>query len=77
MLLKACCGILLVVLIVTGTTKIKNLNTNIGSLAVTLTQEDVKEITNAIPADEVNGDREIPLLSDYCYKLANTPRSNL
>lgn len=60
-----------------GTTKIKNLETNIGSLAVKLTTEDVKEITDAIPADEVNGDREVALFSDYCYKLANTPGSNL
>lgn len=61
----------------TGTTKIKNLDGNIGSLALKLTQEDMKEISNAVPVDEVSGEREMALLSGYCYKLANTPRSNM
>lgn len=50
----------------------KNLDANVGSLGVKLSQEDVKEISNAIPGDEVNGEREISILSGYCYKLADT-----
>lgn len=60
-----------------GTTKTKNLDANIESLEVKLSHEDVKEISNAIPADEVNGEREISILSGYCYKLINTPKCNL
>ncbi|KAL0287288.1 UNVERIFIED_CONTAM: putative aldo-keto reductase 1 [Sesamum calycinum] len=41
-----------------GTTKIKNLEANIGSLAVKLTAEDLKQIAAAIPPDQVGGERE-------------------
>lgn len=57
-----------------GTTKIKNLNNNIGSIAVKLTHEDVKEIAAAIPSEEVKGEREETFLSRYCYKFVNTPK---
>lgn len=50
-----------------------NLENNIGSLAVELTQEDLKEICNAAPIDEVGGQREYEMFSSYVYKLANTP----
>ncbi|CAN6582113.1 unnamed protein product [Malus baccata var. baccata] len=40
-----------------GTTKIKNLDSNIGSLRVTLTEEDVKEISDAVPVNAVAGER--------------------
>ncbi|OAY55691.1 perakine reductase [Manihot esculenta] len=56
-----------------GTTKLNNLENNIGSLAVELTQEDLKEICNAVPIDEVGGQREYEMFSSYVYKLANTP----
>ncbi|KAL3359593.1 hypothetical protein AABB24_016235 [Solanum stoloniferum] len=56
-----------------GTTKIKNLNANIQSLAVKLTPEDVKEIADAIPISEVCGDREHETLFKYEYRVANTP----
>ncbi|XP_028107251.1 perakine reductase-like isoform X1 [Camellia sinensis] len=55
-----------------GTTKIKNLDANIGSVAVKLTQEDLKEISDAIPIDEVTGVRELDFLSRYTYRSANT-----
>ncbi|BBG92383.1 hypothetical protein Prudu_000107 [Prunus dulcis] len=38
-----------------GTTKVKNLDINIGSLDVKLTEEDLKEICDAVPIDEVGG----------------------
>ncbi|XP_059632469.1 perakine reductase-like isoform X2 [Cornus florida] len=56
-----------------GTTKIKNLDDSIGSLTVKLTQEDLKEISDAIPIDEVTGESEHVGLSEYRYRLANTP----
>lgn len=57
-----------------GTTKIKNLEANIDSLAVKLTAEDLKEIAAAIPVDQVGGEREITIFSMYSYRFANTPQ---
>ncbi|KAK4434055.1 Perakine reductase [Sesamum alatum] len=57
-----------------GTTKIKNLEANIGSLAVKLTAEDLKEIAAAIPVDQVGGQRELAVLLKYSYRFANTPQ---
>uniref|UniRef100_A0A7N2R5W8 NADP-dependent oxidoreductase domain-containing protein n=1 Tax=Quercus lobata TaxID=97700 RepID=A0A7N2R5W8_QUELO len=56
-----------------GTTKVKNLDNNIGSLAVKLTQEDLKEICDAVPINEVGGERFPATLSKYTWKVANTP----
>ncbi|KAK6146030.1 hypothetical protein DH2020_019899 [Rehmannia glutinosa] len=56
-----------------GTTKIKNLEDNIGSLAVKLSAAELKEIAAAIPIDEVGGEREYAIFSKYSYRLANTP----
>ncbi|XVF38292.1 hypothetical protein REPUB_Repub20aG0088100 [Reevesia pubescens] len=57
-----------------GTTKVKNLENNIGSLAVKLTQDDLREICDIVPIEEVSGQREFGVFADYCYKLANTPQ---
>lgn len=57
----------------TGTTKFKNIKENIGSLALKLTQEDLIEICNAVPIDEVSGPREVASLSKYACKFADTP----
>ncbi|OMO85561.1 Aldo/keto reductase [Corchorus olitorius] len=56
-----------------GTTKVKNIINNIGSLAVKLTQEDLKEISDAVPLDEVSGHRTWGIFSEYAWKFANTP----
>ncbi|CAA3030063.1 perakine reductase-like [Olea europaea subsp. europaea] len=40
-----------------GTTKIKNLHSNIDSLKLKLTKDDLKEITDAVPINEVAGSR--------------------
>ncbi|XP_059446145.1 perakine reductase-like [Corylus avellana] len=56
-----------------GTTKVHNLDNNIGSLALKLTQEDLKEICDAVPINEVAGEREMALLAQYSWKVANTP----
>lgn len=60
-----------------GTTKIKNLEANIGSLALKLTPEELKEIGGAIPVDQVGGEREYAIFSKYAYRVANTPQKNL
>ncbi|KAJ8632851.1 hypothetical protein MRB53_026187 [Persea americana] len=56
-----------------GTTKIKNLEDNIGSLKVNLTEADVKEISDAVPVDEVAGPRSYQSMYLNTWKFANTP----
>lgn len=56
-----------------GTTKVKNLDNNIGALAVKLTEEDLKEISAAVPIDKVSGQREMDVLAKYSWKFAYTP----
>lgn len=58
---------------VSGTSKIKNLDDNIGSLALKLTKEDLKEIADAVPIQEVAGDRTYEIMKKVSWKLANTP----
>ena len=38
-----------------------------------LTEEDLKEISDAVPIDEVGGNREFEVFSKYLYKFADTP----
>ncbi|KAI6692594.1 hypothetical protein NL676_020304 [Syzygium grande] len=56
-----------------GTTKIKNLVDNIGSMRVKLTEEDVKEISDAVPIDDIAGDRTNEHYVRRLWKYANTP----
>lgn len=56
-----------------GTTKLKNLITNIESLETNLSIEDLKEVTDAIPIDEVSGEQDPNILLNLSYKFANTP----
>ncbi|CAI0559388.1 unnamed protein product [Linum tenue] len=49
---------------VPGTTKVKNLDNNLGSLALKLT-EDVKEISDVVPIDEVSGSKIYPIVAKY------------
>lgn len=56
-----------------GTTKIKNLDQNIGALAVKLSEKDLKEISESVPADDVAGGRYYNGLDHFSWKLANTP----
>lgn len=58
----------------TGTTKVNNLAKNIGSSAVKLTEWDLKEISDAIPIEEVGGGREYEVFSKYTWMFANTPQ---
>ncbi|KAM7462859.1 hypothetical protein LguiA_030980 [Lonicera macranthoides] len=51
-----------------GTTKVKNLENNIGSLGLKLTEEDLNEISKAVSIDEVAGEREGDSFSKYSWK---------
>jgi hypothetical protein len=56
-----------------GTTKVKNLDDNIGAVKVKLSKEDLEEISGAVPAGEVAGSRLLGVLEPYSWRLANTP----
>lgn len=60
-------------LLILGTTKIKNLDDNICSQMVKLTKEDLKEISIAVPIEEVAGDRVFDGMKHLTWKFANTP----
>ncbi|KAF2287794.1 hypothetical protein GH714_002746 [Hevea brasiliensis] len=54
-----------------GTTKIKNLDNNIGALRIKLTKDEFKEVSDAVPADEVAGLRTRNIR--HTWKFGNTP----
>ncbi|KAI9089789.1 hypothetical protein K1719_029082 [Acacia pycnantha] len=56
-----------------GTTKVKNLENNIASLDVKLTDEDVREISDDVPACEVAGEREVGAFTKFSWRFATTP----
>ncbi|KAK8633863.1 hypothetical protein V6N13_014698 [Hibiscus sabdariffa] len=56
-----------------GTTKIKNLDSNIDSLKVKLTEEDLREISDAVPLNEVAGDLLPQIFIKSHWKFGNTP----
>ncbi|KAG6535115.1 probable aldo-keto reductase 1 [Zingiber officinale] len=56
-----------------GTTKIKNLDANIGSLKVKLTPEDLKELSDVVSEEEVAGYRSYSLSEPYNWKYSDTP----
>lgn len=57
----------------TGTTKIKNLHDNIGSVKVKLAKDDLKELSNAVPINEVAGHRIGDALYRTSFHFSNTP----
>ncbi|KAE8010045.1 hypothetical protein FH972_006443 [Carpinus fangiana] len=59
-----------------GTTKIKNLDDNIGSLKKKLTEASLKEISDAVPIEEVAGVRSYQNTDHLLWKVANTPPKN-
>lgn len=56
-----------------GTTKVKNFDENLGALKVELSQEDLEEIANAVPIDEVAGLRYPESHYKRLFKFADTP----
>lgn len=59
--------------LVVGTTKVKHLDANIASLDVKLSEEELKEVSDAMPVDEIGGERDIELFTSCSWKFANTP----
>ncbi|XAR49052.1 Perakine reductase [Bertholletia excelsa] len=59
-----------------GTTRVNNLHNNIKSLALKLTEENLKEVSDAVPADEVVGERDWDVFTKYSWKFATTPIKN-
>ncbi|TXG65916.1 hypothetical protein EZV62_007191 [Acer yangbiense] len=60
-----------------GTTKIKNLDNNIGCIKVKLTNEDLQEISAAVPINEVAGERNTDNAFSCTWKFANTPPKHI
>ena len=60
--------------IYSGTTKIKNLDANIDSLKVKLTDEDLKEINSEIREEDVAGARQNTSFGPTNWNYADTPR---
>ncbi|CAJ2631505.1 unnamed protein product [Trifolium pratense] len=56
-----------------GTTKIKNLESNIGSFKVKLSEDDLKEIEETVPISEVVGSRTTDAFVQCSWRFANTP----
>ncbi|KAL0344112.1 UNVERIFIED_CONTAM: Perakine reductase [Sesamum angustifolium] len=56
-----------------GTTKITNLHENISSLNVKLTSDEVKELSDAVPKDEVAGNSLPDAMYGFTWRFANTP----
>jgi len=57
-----------------GTTKAKNLDENIGSLNVELSQQDLEEIVGSLPVDEVAGLRTYESMYHKSWIFADTPQ---
>ncbi|XP_066306500.1 probable aldo-keto reductase 1 [Miscanthus floridulus] len=57
-----------------GTTKIKNLDANIDSLKVKLTDDDLKEISSEIREEDVAGARQNTSFGPTNWNYADTPR---
>lgn len=55
-----------------GTTKIKNLDDNTGSVRVKLTKDDLKEISDAVPINEVAGSRITENLIKVSWRFTDT-----
>ncbi|XP_077245413.1 putative aldo-keto reductase 1 isoform X2 [Tasmannia lanceolata] len=56
-----------------GTTKVKNLDDNIGSVKVKLTEEDIQEISDVVPVNEVAGCRIYQNFLTCSWNFANSP----
>lgn len=57
-----------------GTTKIKNLDSNIDSLKVKLTEDDLKEISSQIREEDVAGGRQYTSFAHTTWNYADTPK---
>ncbi|MED6194618.1 hypothetical protein PIB30_030245 [Stylosanthes scabra] len=55
-----------------GTTKMRNFENNIGSLAVKLTKEDLREVSDTVPVHKIAGEQDYGTLAKYSWKFATT-----
>ncbi|KAL3813883.1 hypothetical protein ACJIZ3_015151 [Penstemon smallii] len=56
-----------------GTTKIKNLHSNIDSLKIKLTSSELKELSDAVPIEEVAGNNHDDEFHKVSWRFATTP----
>ena len=56
-----------------GTTKRKNLDSNIDSVKVSLTDEEIKELEAAVPSEEIAGERYSAAHLHHTWRYAQTP----
>eukprot|EP00245_Coleochaete_scutata_P003833 TRINITY_DN157_c0_g2_i3.p1 TRINITY_DN157_c0_g2~~TRINITY_DN157_c0_g2_i3.p1 ORF type:complete len:370 (+),score=71.99 TRINITY_DN157_c0_g2_i3:90-1112(+) len=61
------------VVAIPGTTKLKNLEENIGSLNLSLSKDELDAIAAAVPHDQVQGERYAEGFMQFCYQFADTP----
>ncbi|CAN0890233.1 Probable aldo-keto reductase 1 [Linum grandiflorum] len=59
-----------------GTGKIRNLEENIGSLKVRLSEEELKEVTDAVQLEDVAGISTYESMKNLSWKFASTPPKN-
>jgi len=57
----------------TGTTKIKNLDQNIGGVSLKFEESELREISEAVPIDDVAGTRHYYGSASFSWTIANTP----
>jgi diketogulonate reductase-like aldo/keto reductase len=63
--------------IVSGTTKIKNLDSNISALKVKLSDEDIKELSELVREEDAAGGRHYNGFEHANWRYADTPPFNL
>ncbi|KAF8038006.1 hypothetical protein BT93_B0760 [Corymbia citriodora subsp. variegata] len=56
-----------------GTRKVENFEDNIRSVALQLSQDDMREICEVVAVNEVSGEREVESFAKYSWENANTP----
>ncbi|KAF8038008.1 hypothetical protein BT93_B0761 [Corymbia citriodora subsp. variegata] len=56
-----------------GTRKAENLEENIGSVAIKLSQDEMREVYDVVTMNEVSGERELEMLAKYSWRYADTP----
>ncbi|XP_056175079.1 perakine reductase-like [Syzygium oleosum] len=56
-----------------GTRKAENLEDNIGSVAIKLSEDEMREIRDVVTRNEVSCEREMEVFTKYTWRYANTP----
>lgn len=59
-----------------GTTKIGNFYDNLGSLALKLTEKDLKEISEAVPTEEIAGDKDSDNTRMFSRQFSTPPEKS-